>query len=210
MAVHVSNHPCQQPSSSGEPERGDLILYKVAVLREALRPEHALDFLEENAALIPDRLTYLETRASLLLELSRVAEARKAYTFLLKRNVDNVDYMKKVEECIQLRKFFMVSFLNNVVSSTLFIPVYKGPDVNQQVLAFYDEFIEANPRTRILQIRRLLHTQNDAEFQANFIKFLVNGLRSGLPSLFTCLEVFYKDSKKVISFCVIHVNEVFR
>ncbi|CAD5231659.1 unnamed protein product [Bursaphelenchus xylophilus] len=161
---------------NNESERGDLTLYKVSLLVESKKLNDALNVLEENAAIIPDKLTYLETRADLLFKVGKIADSQKAYEWLLKRNPDNVDYMKRIEECIRL--------LDN-------------ENAEKVIKEFYEEQIKANPRTRILKIRLLLHIRNSEDFRDEFVKFLVSGLRSGLPSLFTCLSAFYEDPSKM-------------
>ncbi|CAD5224963.1 unnamed protein product [Bursaphelenchus okinawaensis] len=161
---------------NNEAEKGDLILYKVSLLVESKKYSEALEFLEENAMTIPDRLTYLETRADLLFKVGRISDAKKAYEWLLKRSPDNVDYMKRIEETIRL---------NNPETS------------EDSIKEFYETLIKEYPRTRILQIRLLLHIQNRDEFKDEFVKFLVAGLRSGLPSLFTCLSPLYEDPTKM-------------
>lgn len=90
---------------NNEPEAADLTLYKISILKETEKFRDALDLLEENAAIIPDKLTYLETRADLQFKLGEITNAQNGYEFLLKRNANNVDYMKKIEECITVCEF---------------------------------------------------------------------------------------------------------
>jgi tetratricopeptide (TPR) repeat protein len=78
----------------------------VTILQEADRLSDALEFLEENAVVMSDRLTYFELRADLLFKLGKIAEAEDVYMRLLERNHDAVDYMKRVEECKSICKCF--------------------------------------------------------------------------------------------------------
>jgi hypothetical protein len=56
---------------------------------------------------------------------------------------------------------------------------------------FYEKLIEKYPRNRVVQMRALLFMETE-EFQRRLLEFLVTGLRSGLPSLFNCLTMFYE------------------
>jgi tetratricopeptide (TPR) repeat protein len=84
------------------------------VLQEAGRLSDALEFLQENSAVLPDHLTYLELRADLFFKLGRIADAEKSYMILLERNRDGVDYMKRIEECKSLCKSILKILILNL------------------------------------------------------------------------------------------------
>jgi tetratricopeptide (TPR) repeat protein len=93
-----------------------LLYYKVTILQEANRLSEALEFLEENSTLLPDQLTYMETRADLLFKLGRISDAENVYIRLLDRNHNCVDYMKRIEECKTLCKFVVCHLKVNIFS----------------------------------------------------------------------------------------------
>jgi len=173
MALKIIDDYLKNKNDMKDPEHGDLVYYKVTVLQEAGRLSDAIDFLAENAAVMPDRLTYLELRADLLFKLGRIADAEEVYMRLLERNHDGVDYMKRVEECKEL------------------LNADKPSDTKRIIKEFYEKLIEKYPRNRLVKMRALLFMETD-EFQRKFLEFLITGLRSGLPSLFNCLSMFYE------------------
>lgn len=134
-----------------------------------------MEALEENSTLFHDRLTYFELRADLLFKLGKIAEAEDVYMRLLDRNPDCVDYMKRIEECKA---------------------ICNPSEIKQISKEFYKALIEKYPRNRVVKLRSLLFMDKD-EFQQNLLEFIVAGLRSGLPSLFNCVSMFYKNQEEV-------------
>lgn len=100
MALNVLDEFLNTQHDQQDYEHSELLLYKTAILREAGEVERALTHLDENAALISDRLTYLETKAELLLALERRHEAAQMYERLLERNAENGAYYGALERCV--------------------------------------------------------------------------------------------------------------
>jgi hypothetical protein len=76
------------------------------------------------------------------------------------------------------------------------VNVDKPEETKQLILKFYESFTGKHPRNRVVKIRALLFVEEE-EFEAKLLEFLIDGLRSGLPSLFNCLSVFYENLEKV-------------
>ncbi|KAI6186735.1 hypothetical protein M3Y98_00164700 [Aphelenchoides besseyi] len=161
-----------------DPEHPDLVYYKVTILVEANKLSEALLFLEQNAALLPDKLTYLETRADLLYRIGRIPAAEQVYMMLVERNPNCIDYMKRVEECKSL------------------LHVDQPEKVKELVRQFYRKMTEKYPRNQVVKIRALLFMDKD-EFEHNYLLFLIGSLRSGLPSLFNLLSEFYENVAQI-------------
>lgn len=173
-----------------DPEHADLVHYKVTILQEADRLQEALEFLEENCAVFPDRLTYFETRADLLFKIGKIAEAEDVYMRLLDRNCDCVFYITRIEECKSTCKSFK-NILN--IDLNFLVNADKPEEVKKINREFYEMLMEKYPRNRVIKLRALLFMEKDA-FQSKLLEFLITGFRSGLPSLFNCVSMFYEKN----------------
>ncbi|KAI6233613.1 hypothetical protein M3Y99_00897600 [Aphelenchoides fujianensis] len=167
-----------EKNENRDPEHPDLLFYKITILVEAGKHAEALECLEQNVTLLPDKLTYMETRADLFFRMDRIQEAERVYLRLLERNMNCVDYMKKVEECKRR------------------LHADEPDEVRPKILAFYRELIDKHPRNQVLQLRALLFMERE-EFERHFLLALIRGLRAGLPSLFNCLSSFYEDVAQI-------------
>jgi hypothetical protein len=77
-----------------------------------------------------------------------------------------------------------------------------NPDGTKKAIKeFYEKLISDYPRSRVIQLRFLLFLEKE-EFQRKFIEFLISGLRSGLPSLFNCLSMFYEKPGEVSTIAI--------
>jgi hypothetical protein len=72
----------------------------------------------------------------------------------------------------------------------------KPQEVKQIKKEFYEQLIAKYPRNRVVKTRALLF-MDKTEFQSKLLEFLIAGFRSGLPSLFNCVSMFYEKLDEV-------------
>uniref|UniRef100_A0A915D8S6 N-alpha-acetyltransferase 16, NatA auxiliary subunit n=1 Tax=Ditylenchus dipsaci TaxID=166011 RepID=A0A915D8S6_9BILA len=165
-----------RPASQYDFENSELVLYEVMILREAGNPEFALTKLEENAACVIDRVSYLETRAELLMDLGKLEEAEQVYWGLIDRNADNFLYYSQIEKC------------QGIDNKTVNAEELKVKNI-------YEKAIQRKPKASIPQLLILFSLSGKA-FEDRLLPYLVNGLRKGIPSLFKNLAPLYDNPAK--------------
>ncbi|VDN05705.1 unnamed protein product [Thelazia callipaeda] len=154
-------------------ERSELILYQNMILRESGQLDLALSKLEENASQIVDRVTYMETRASLLMDLNEKSKAETVYWNLIDRNPENIMYYKQIEKCRGLEE-------NDV----------------EERFEVYKKALLMKPRAATPK-RIPLYFLQGVQFESLLLNYLIVGLRKGVPSLFKYLIPLYSDISKV-------------
>ena len=90
-------------------EYSELLLYQSSILREAGDPAAALEHLDTYTENICDRITLLERRGDLLLELGRHSEAESVYRTLLERNPENTAYYRRLFDARRLQVLEVLS-----------------------------------------------------------------------------------------------------
>ncbi|VDM59394.1 unnamed protein product [Angiostrongylus costaricensis] len=154
--------------SSYDFEHSELVLYQNMILCEAGQLDEALSKLEENAAVIVDKVTYMERRGAILMELQRMEEAEKVYRQLIDRNPENISYYYSLE----------ISPIADRVS-------------------MYDSLAERHKRAAAPR-RQPLYILEGPELSRRLDDWIVKGLRKGVPSLFKNLIPLYTNPAKVI------------
>lgn len=174
MALKIVNEFCTNNKTSDyDFEQSELILYQNMILRESGQLELALSKLEENALHIVDRVTYMETRADLLMLLNEKEKAEKIYWDLIERNPENVEYYKRIEKCRGLEE----------------ADITKRYDIYKSALTL---------RPRAAAPKRIpLYFLKGVDFENQLVPYLITGLRKGVPSLFKNLVPLYVDNEKV-------------
>nr|CDJ90610.1 Tetratricopeptide TPR2 and Tetratricopeptide TPR-3 and Serine threonine protein kinase-related domain containing protein [Haemonchus contortus] len=155
-------------------EHSELVLYQNMILCEAGLLEEALSKLEENATVIVDKVTYMERRGAILMDLGRMDEAEKVYRQLIDRNPENIGYYDKLEICLGLG---------------------EGAPVSERV-SMYDSFAERYKRAAAPR-RQPLYLLEGLELSRRLDDWIVKGLRKGVPSLFKNLVPLYDSPAKV-------------
>ncbi|WKX99571.1 hypothetical protein Q1695_014448 [Nippostrongylus brasiliensis] len=155
-------------------EHSELVLYQNMILCEAGQLDEALTKLEENAAVIVDKVTYMERRGSILMQLGRMEDAEKVYRQLIDRNPENIAYYDNLEKCLGLG---------------------EGAPVADRV-AMYDSFAERHKRAAVPR-RQPLYLLDGPELCCRLDDWIVKGLRKGVPSLFKNLVPLYNNPSKV-------------
>ncbi|KAE9418980.1 hypothetical protein Angca_008138 [Angiostrongylus cantonensis] len=169
--------------SSYDFEHSELVLYQNMILCEAGQLEEALSKLEENAAVIVDKVTYMERRgkslftfldSAILMELQRMEEAEKVYRQLIDRNPENISYYCSLEICLRLG---------------------EGAPIADRV-SMYDSLAERHKRAAAPR-RQPLYILEGPELSRRLDDWIVKGLRKGVPSLFKNLIPLYTNPAKV-------------
>ncbi|KAK5978049.1 NMDA receptor-regulated protein 1 [Trichostrongylus colubriformis] len=155
-------------------EHSELVLYQNMILCEAGQLEEALSKLEENAAVIVDKVTYMERRGSILMDLGRMEDAEKVYRQLIDRNPENISYYDRLETCLGLG---------------------EGAPISERV-AMYDSFAERHKRAAAPR-RQPLYLLEGFELSRRLDDWIIKGLRKGVPSLFKNLVPLYNNPAKV-------------
>ncbi|PRD28922.1 UNVERIFIED_CONTAM: N-alpha-acetyltransferase 15- NatA auxiliary subunit [Trichonephila clavipes] len=125
-------------------EHSELLLYQNMVMREAGNLEDALNHLNKYEEQICDKLSIMETKAKLQLDLNNLKEAKEMYIDLLNRNPENHLYYKGLEASTQSVGKYIQKALHKGVPP-LFVdlrPLYKDPEkariIGDLVLGYID------------------------------------------------------------------------
>ena len=91
------DHPTRE-DSCGEIETHEMVMYYISLLVESNNPVAAMQYLEENKALVVDSVAFLETAGAILLMLGKVFKpklkrAEEMFRALIKRNPENKQYV---------------------------------------------------------------------------------------------------------------------
>lgn len=152
-------------------EHSELLLYQNMVLREAGLLEEALNHLNKYEEQICDKLSVLETKAQLYLELQQYQEAKNVYTELLNRNPENHAYYRGIEAALQA-------------------------ETVEDKMKIYTEFQEKFPKAQTPRRLPLNFTSGDL-FKQLVGVYIQKALHKGVPPLFVDLRSLYKDPEKV-------------
>lgn len=161
-----------EPSGPLDADRSELILYQNMILRESGQLQLALTKLEENAAFIYDKLTYMEIRAELLYRLDRPDSAERVYRMLIARNPECKKYYEQLIECLG----------------------YKEED-REKEMEMLDSLASTYPRASLPRHLALLKAEGD-DLRKRLHAWMANGLRKGIPSLFKSLIPLYSSPEK--------------
>ncbi|KAH7969431.1 hypothetical protein HPB52_017996 [Rhipicephalus sanguineus] len=85
-------------------EHSELLLYQNMVMREAGELDEALGHLARNEEQICDKLSVLETRANLLMQVGQYPAAESIYRELLNRNPENHEYYHGLLKALRQRE----------------------------------------------------------------------------------------------------------
>jgi len=170
-------------------EHSELLLYQNQILREAGRFDEALDHLEKWGDLVVDRVKKDEARATLLLLLGRKEEAIIAYENLIERNPEQGDYYTQ--------------------SLTA-----RGEDESSEMRGkTLEAWCKARPKAFAPKLLLLKELQGD-KFAEAVRRYLLDGIRKGVPSLLESINFVYDDESKtctvgeVLVSILDHVGEV--
>ena len=94
---YQKEHPSRE-DSIGEIESHEMVMYYISLLVESNNPVAALQYLEENKALIVDSVAFMETAGTILLMLGKVFKpklqrAEQMFRSLIERNPENRLYV---------------------------------------------------------------------------------------------------------------------
>nr|GEV96903.1 N-terminal acetyltransferase A complex auxiliary subunit NAA15-like isoform X2 [Tanacetum cinerariifolium] len=90
------------PPESERCEHGEMLLYKISLLKECGFYEKALQELRRKEFKIVDKLSYKEEEVYLLVKLNNIEEGEKLYRVLLTMNPDNYSYYEGLQKCVGL------------------------------------------------------------------------------------------------------------
>lgn len=152
-------------------EHGELLLYQNMVLREAGRPQKALDQLTSYELLMHDKLVVREIKGSLLLELKQFKEAERIYRDLLRRNPENKHYYQELEKALQL----------------------ENPDDRFNL---YMKYSELYPRAQAPKRIPLSFTSGET-FAQLIDNYMRPAIHKGVPPLFNNIRTLYTEKDKV-------------
>lgn len=167
----ANNEPSSGPLDT---ERSELVLYQNMILRESGQIQLALTKLEENAAFIYDKLTYMEIRADLLYQLDRQESAERVYRMLIARNPESKKYYEQLNKCLGITN--------------------KDED-REKELSVLDGLSSTYPRASLPRHLALLRAEGE-DLRRRMHAWITNGLRKGIPSLFKSLIPFYSSTEK--------------
>ena len=157
-------------------EDSELHLYRLTLLTESRQWQAALDYLDDVQIHIVDSLCYLESRAMLLSELSRLVEAEHYYRALLNINADNAAYHRGLHRSLGLSA--------------------DSRSDSERLHSLYVELQSDFPKSSL--VRRLpLDFCHDATFSSLVSQHMQHFIRRAIPSLFTDLHPLYADKRKV-------------
>ena len=152
-------------------EHSELLLYQNQILREAGRFEEALDHLDQWGEMVVDRVKKDEARAGLLLQVGRKEDAVKAYDGLIKRNPEQGDY-----------------YLQGLVAR-------EEEEGSEDRMKTIRAWCEERPKSSAPKMLLLKELKGD-EFKETIRKYLLDGIRKGVPSLLESISFVYDDDGK--------------
>ncbi|XP_052228174.1 N-alpha-acetyltransferase 15, NatA auxiliary subunit-like isoform X2 [Dreissena polymorpha] len=152
-------------------EHSELLLYQNTVLREAGKPEEALQHLSKYEGQIVDKLALQEIRGEIHLEMGRLSEAAEIYRDLIDRNPENWAYYKGLEDS-------------------------TAPETEEARWKLYTDIGKKFPRADAPKRIPLSFVTGDL-FRQLVDKFLRSGFHKGVPPLFITLRTVYNDPNKV-------------
>lgn len=152
-------------------EHSELLLYQNMVMREAGELDEALCHLTRNEEQICDKLSVLETRANLLMQVGQFAAAESIYRELLNRNPENHEYYHGLMKALRQQGV-------------------------EDELQLFEEAQEKFPRAQTP--RRLpLNFATGEQFRALVDKYMRKALHKGVPPLFVDLRPLYTSPERV-------------
>ncbi|CAN8032449.1 unnamed protein product, partial [Ixodes persulcatus] len=152
-------------------EHSELLLYQNMVMREAGELEEALCHLTRHEEQICDKLSILETRANLLMQVGQFGGAESIYRDLLHRNPENHDYYYGLLKALRLQGM-------------------------EDQLKLFEECQQTFPRAQMP--RRLpLNFATGEDFRSLADKYMRRALHKGVPPLFVDLRPLYNSTEKV-------------
>lgn len=151
-------------------EYSELLLYQNMVMQEAGQLQEALEHITTYKDSICDRLSTLEIKGEILLNLGKRKEAEKYYRVLIDRNPENKLYYFQLEKALEL----------NTV---------------EEKLNLYKEYSQNFPRAHVPR-RIPLNYASGETLEALLKPYLQKALLKGVPPLFTDLLSLYDDPAK--------------
>ncbi|KAH6936355.1 hypothetical protein HPB50_016348 [Hyalomma asiaticum] len=152
-------------------EHSELLLYQNMVMREAGELDEALGHLARNEEQICDKLSVLETRANLLMQVGQYPAAESIYRELLNRNPENHEYYHGLLKALRQQGV-------------------------EDELKLFEECQEKFPRAQTP--RRLpLNFATGEQFRVLVDKYMRKALHKGVPPLFIDLRPLYSSPERV-------------
>uniref|UniRef100_H2Y7M2 N-alpha-acetyltransferase 15, NatA auxiliary subunit n=1 Tax=Ciona savignyi TaxID=51511 RepID=H2Y7M2_CIOSA len=152
-------------------EHSELLLYQNSILQEAGLHRQAMEHLESNQDKIVDKLSWLEYKGSLCIELGDMEEAEKVFTELVYRNPENHSYYRNLETVLQ-------------------------PPSDEARLQIYDAVSKIFTKADSPKSLPLTFLTGDM-FLTRVDMIMREQLKRGVPPLFISLKPLYKDPVKV-------------
>ena len=157
------------------PELFEVLQTEIRIYEEAGRLDTALDIALKPISRFLDQTLHHEIKGRLLLKLGKLDEAAKEYEILIKRAPEKALYYRNFEVCMGLDQ----------------------PGKEDERLQLYDDVVKRVKKALYPKIAPLFFTSGD-EFKRRLITVIIDGLRTGLPSLFQTLRPLYADHEKVV------------
>jgi len=166
-----------QNKSTLDFEHSEMLLYLNMILEETNKDQECLEHLEKYEQYVTDKLKVQETKGMLNLKLGNVKMAETIYKDLIKKNPENCMYYFELEKCLaQLSG------------------VEKLDDTER--LAIYLKYRKRYPRSEAPKLIPLSFVKGSTFVQL-VDEYLRNGLKRGIPPLFTNLQKLYADNLKI-------------
>lgn len=163
-------------------ERGELLLYKAAVLREGGKFVKALAVLDKSQNKIQDQLGLIEQRAQLMMDLKSYSDAERLYRELIDLQPDNYRYHSALRQAVDLP----VEGLSRESVT---------PQQRQQLRKLYEGLQSRHPKSSAA-FRTPLDYEEGEAFRAAADAYVRRFVQKGIPSLFTNLKSLYADADK--------------
>lgn len=166
--------PLIQNPDANSAELFELQQFEVRLHEESGSLDKAIESATDSNCPYLDQTVLHETLGRLYFKQGKLDEAAKEYEELIKRNPEQGKYYQNLEECRGLTK----------------------PGKENERLQLYENVAALEKKMLVPKVAPLEFIEGE-EFVKRLISYLVDGLRTGLPSLFQTIRPLYNNPVKV-------------
>ena len=177
----LDSHPKHARDLKLEPEEyREFLLFKAQVYQKASKCKEGLQFLESVEKFITDRISLLEIRLSLYMDLKDAENSKLLCYSLMSLNSENEKYLNALLKINDLNEF-------------------------NAICNFLEELSEKYPNCLLLKMK-ILEYASGQSFMKHLTPLLDHFLDKGIPSLYHMLSVLDNDKKEAVHKLILQIK----